>query len=91
MDRRKPCLAHKIRAVSAKQLIPCGVPKVGHIALTCALGGGFILVDQAAEDWSATCQRAAWFCGWVVWSWWGELSGSVWSAVVLVGNVAVQH
>ncbi|PWK80660.1 hypothetical protein C8D88_12324 [Lentzea atacamensis] len=32
----------------------CGVPKVGRVSLTCALGCcGFVLVDQATENWLA--------------------------------------
>lgn len=51
---------------------------------------GCVLVDQAAEDWSATYRRAARLCDRSVRSWGCELPGLVWSAVVVVGRVAVQ-
>ena len=68
----------------------CGVPKPAtwsDLRLGCR---GFVLVDEAAEDWPTTYRGAAWLCDRVVRSWWGELSGLVGSAVVVVGRVAVQ-
>ncbi len=60
--------------------------------LTCASGcRGFVLVDQAAEDRSTAHRRGTRLCDRVFRSWWRELSGSVRSAVVVVGRVLVQH
>ncbi len=80
------------RIALAVDVSPCEVSKASHKALTCASGCcGFVLVDQSAEDWSATYRCVVRLRDWAVWSWWYELSGSVGSAVVVVGDVPLQH
>ncbi|MCR3752255.1 hypothetical protein LX88_006249 [Lentzea californiensis] len=51
----------------------------------------FVLVDQAAEHSPTTYRSTAWVSDRVIGSWWSVVSRSVWSPVVVVRDVAVQH
>ncbi len=72
--------------------LACGVPKRGPVGLTCVSGRcRFVVVDQATEYLPTTYGPAAGLCNGVVRLRWGVVPRSMWSTVVVVGQVAVQH
>lgn len=76
---------------STHHVEPCGVSKPSYVVDLRSNCRGFLLVDEAAEDWLARYRRVARLCDRPVPSWWRELQCLVKSAVVVVSRVAVQR